>query len=293
MSIICRRLPEEPAYIDVLACQFSSWYPTFSNVMTTSSEQYSDSAETHKWNDSRKSVTIKSVIIKEISPDFISYMLSDGVQLPVGASKVSSFLPQDSDENDTWSSDSDQEDYQGPSDDQSDSIENNFELSELTDQIIEGISSLGGSAFPKLNWSAPRDSAWINNGSLQCKTPGDVYLLIKSSDFCLHDILFGSDALDVPSDKSNNAIAHELILRRWCNLWPSMEFRCFVANYNISTFQISLRPYISNVFFQSNSFASTSCHVSEKSSSVLRTFGEGSIKNTVNDSRFFRRCCKK
>lgn len=231
------RLPDKPAYADVIACQFSSWYPTFSGSKET--DDSSDSIRGHKWKDNRKSVTIKSVIIKNLSQDFISYMLSDGITLPPGATKVSSFIPEDSEDHDTWSSDSDQDKGQGHDDDDEtdDSDSHIFELSDLTEQINHGIKTLGGSVIPKLNWSAPRDASWINNGSLRCETAGDVYLLVKSSDFCLNDILYGSDSLDAPTP-GHNGLIHELVLRKWCNLWPSMEFRCFVANHNISTFQI-------------------------------------------------------
>ena len=46
----------------------------------------------------------------------------------------------------------------------------------------------GGGCFPKLNWSAPRDASWINCGTLRCRKAGDVYLLLKSSDFVTSDL---------------------------------------------------------------------------------------------------------
>lgn len=48
--------------------------------------------------------------------------------------------------------------------------------------------------FPKLNWSAPRDATWINAGeNLKCMSPGEVIMLIKSSDFAIHDLCHAFD----------------------------------------------------------------------------------------------------
>ena len=43
---------------------------------------------------------------------------------------------------------------------------------------------------PKLNWSAPKDATWISlkQNSMECNTPNDIYLLLKSSDFITHDL---------------------------------------------------------------------------------------------------------
>ncbi|KAF5928692.1 hypothetical protein HPG69_008480 [Diceros bicornis minor] len=95
------------------------------------------------------------------------------------------------------------------------------EFPEFTTKVQEAINSLGGSVFPKLNWSAPRlfsatekffsiekyvplsfvycacylyflfgsnDAYWIAmNSSLKCKTLSDIFLLFKSSDFITRD----------------------------------------------------------------------------------------------------------
>lgn len=55
--------------------------------------------------------------------------------------------------------------------------------------IVEAIDDLGGNIFPKLNWSSPRDAAWMGFGnSLKCSCPAQVWLLLKSSDFVAHDL---------------------------------------------------------------------------------------------------------
>ena len=96
-----------------------------------------------------------------------------------------------------------------------------------------------------LNWSSPKDASWVNCGSIKCKTPGDVYLLIKSSDFCLHDVLLQAlkDCKDYDNESNHNQDGEEeeqkqnpplqLALRKWCTLHPSMEFRCFVRRHEL------------------------------------------------------------
>jgi len=85
--------------------------------------------------------------------------------------------------------------------------------------------------MPKLNWSAPKDITWLNEGTTKCGTAGDVYLLLKSSDFC------GSDLKTVEGYKGGEGegkecggMEYELVLRKWSHLYDSMEFRCFVGD---------------------------------------------------------------
>jgi hypothetical protein len=47
-----------------------------------------------------------------------------------------------------------------------------FSFPSLTKEIQSAIDTLGGKGkkgcMPKLNWSSPKDAAWINGGSLKC-----------------------------------------------------------------------------------------------------------------------------
>jgi hypothetical protein len=255
-------IPEKPSLEEALACQFSSWYPKFSGSKTPS--------QASTWNDSRKCVTIKSHIIQNIPIDFISYLLSDGMTLPEGATNVSSFIPPDTEDDESWSSSSDTDKEDDPSKYDQDTV-TKYNLMDLTEQISQAISSLGGSVIPKLNWSAPRDASWINNGTLRCETPGDVYLLIKSSDFCMHDLMYTLDSTRIIGPVLN----HELILRKWCNFWPSMEFRCFVSEAKIGTFSFSVSCHYNTYGHSTNKFMVLyihSWHLPKKSYRVLRIF---------------------
>jgi hypothetical protein len=101
-------------------------------------------------------------------------------------------------------------------------------------------------------------------GSLACTNPGDVFLLLKSSDFVQHDL---EHAFDLCYDHTHNTTAElnnsttsrsdsesnsdsnsesnldtqyvsstspfSLVLRKWSNLHESLEFRCIVARSNL------------------------------------------------------------
>lgn len=71
----------------------------------------------------------------------------------------------------------------------------------------------------------------MNANSMECRTPNDVYLLLKSSDFVTHDLEHAFDDTADFSDSSLNqdSIPYYLALRKAVGQWnPSVEFRCFV-----------------------------------------------------------------
>ena len=192
----------QPSSKDILRCQLASWYETFRSLPSENFE--------------RTNVTIKSMIL-ELPDTFLSYLISDGVRLPKGAEKVSSCTP--SLDNVEWSSDEENIDEESGTPEV-------YSFPELNNEIQEAICELGGAVMPKLNWSSPKDATWVNLGTLKCMYPGDVYLLLKSSDFVMHDVLHAFDG--VADDDKPEKLTLKLSLRKWCNLHPSMEFRCFV-----------------------------------------------------------------
>uniref|UniRef100_A0A8C9L9Y2 Translation initiation factor eIF2 assembly protein n=1 Tax=Pavo cristatus TaxID=9049 RepID=A0A8C9L9Y2_PAVCR len=109
------------------------------------------------------------------------------------------------------------------------------EFPEFTAKVEEAISSLGGSVFPKLNWSAPRDAYWIAmNSSLKCKALSDIFLLFKSSDFITRDLT--QPFIHCTDDSPDPSLNYELVLRKWCELIPGAEFRCFVKENKLIDF---------------------------------------------------------
>lgn len=78
-----------------------------------------------------------------------------------------------------------------------------------------------------------KDAAWITaTQSLKCSNPFDIYLLLKSSDFINHDLSHAYDEC-IDGQHYEPDQSYELVLRKWYDLHPSMEFRCFVRNREI------------------------------------------------------------
>ncbi|XP_042242060.1 cell division cycle protein 123 homolog isoform X2 [Homarus americanus] len=161
-------------------------------------------------------------ILLPLTPEVLAYMQDNGtLVLPEGSQPEPTYKRNTQEEEDT-------EDWdlcetsgcvvQGP------------KLEEYSTKIRDAIKKLGGSAFPKLNWSSPKDATWIAlNSSLRCYTPGDVYLLLKSSNFVTHDLTTPfKDCDDV--DVADPSVDYCLVLRRWMEINPAYEFRCFVRN---------------------------------------------------------------
>ncbi|KAJ1817621.1 hypothetical protein GGH91_000653 [Coemansia sp. RSA 2671] len=180
---------------EVHNCVFSSWYPNF------------------------RRQTIKSEIIKPLAPEFIDYLLADGIMLPDQDDVPEySCKIEDPDSSDgEWSADeNDQHDASAFTD-----------IASTSADIRRRIEILGGKVMPRMCWSAPKDASWMAMGnSLECRNPSDIYVLLKSSDKISGDLINGRY---LPKEQLGD-IEHELVLRQWSNLVPSMEFRCFVKN---------------------------------------------------------------
>lgn len=129
------------------------------------------------------------------------------------------------------------------------------ELAEVYARVKDAIDDLGGCVIPKLQWSCPKDASWMMpNNTIQCSTADDVFLLLKSSDRIAHDVEVlqqichqSSPRSPLVSSTTHNhghdddeqddeeivkipERAHVLALRRWYDLKPGREFRCFVKN---------------------------------------------------------------
>ena len=186
-----------PAEADRLATQFTSWYPLLEDV------------------------TMKSRTVP-LSDAFLEYLKEDGIVLPKSSEGVFGL--------DQLSDDSGDEEVvevkeEGAGGGEEAAAVRDFP--ELDAQITAAMSELGGSVFPKLNWSCPLDAAWINAGSLKCQRLADVYMLLKASDRVLFDV---ECMLQGTGRDKNRPECVTLVLRKWANLSPSMEFRAFVRD---------------------------------------------------------------
>lgn len=189
------RLPFPPVtYSHILNCSYHSWYPKY------------------------RTLAPKSRILPAPTP-FITYLRGDSIVLPPEDKP-----PVDEDDEDDTFSDDETEEAPDPS----------TEWKDLHTQVKNTIAEFGGNVTPKLNWSAPKDATWIAaTNDLQCRSANDVYLLLKSSDFVTHDLEHPFDDC-VPDTDTGPAtepeIPYHLVLRKYANFNPSLEFRCFVRN---------------------------------------------------------------
>uniref|UniRef100_A0A0C9QQW9 TSA: Wollemia nobilis Ref_Wollemi_Transcript_13542_1689 transcribed RNA sequence n=1 Tax=Wollemia nobilis TaxID=56998 RepID=A0A0C9QQW9_9CONI len=187
---------------EILACQIQEWYPSFN------------------------SVSLKTIVIPLPEP-FIEYLLDDG----------GLFLPKTASDEDalpsrvkvTWP-DLQAEDYhrwKEEDDEEEETAQNVAAFPNLEEAVRAAIQKLGGSAFPKMNWSAPKDAVWIStNGSLKCCLFGEIVLLLRASDSIVHDLCHAFESCE---DKSSDRPSQfYLALRKWYDLRPEMEFRGFV-----------------------------------------------------------------
>ncbi|KAF1867147.1 hypothetical protein Lal_00049576 [Lupinus albus] len=185
---------------EVNRCQIQEWYPKF------------------------KPVSIKT-LIHQLPESFVEYLLDDSgpFLLPLSVSNEDALpnrIHNPYEEEDLQVSEGSGDEAEEPS------LPPIFPELEL--QVKESIESLGGAVFPKMNWSAPKDSAWISTtGTLKCTTFSEIALLFKASDSLVHDLLHAYDSCN---DKSLSRPKNFfLALRKWYpSLRPEMEFRCFV-----------------------------------------------------------------
>ncbi|CAI9303169.1 unnamed protein product [Lactuca saligna] len=160
-------------------------------------EEEVNRCQIQEWYPKFKYTTIKT-IIHELPESFIQYLLDDSEQ---------------------------------ESDDESEQLPLPPLFPELESQINESIKTLGCAIFPKLNWTSPKDSAWINStGTLKCTSFIKISILLKSSDSLLHDLCHVHDLCnDCNAPRPDHFF---LALQKWYpSLHPEMEFRCFVRNH--------------------------------------------------------------
>ncbi|CAM6129597.1 unnamed protein product [Calypogeia fissa] len=181
---------------DVTKCQIQEWYPRF------------------------RRVTFRT-LIHVLPKEFVDYLLEDGVFL----SRSSEAMPTrtvvtcpelQSEGYEHWEEEDDEgTEPEVPS------------FPELEGDVKASIEKLGGSVFPKLNWSAPKDTSWISTtGNLKCKNFGEVLLLLKASDSVVHDLCHAFDGCEDKAREQPEEIV--LALRKWYDLRPEREFRAFV-----------------------------------------------------------------
>lgn len=183
----------------ILNCSFHSWYPKYRTY-------------------------VPKCRLIPLSSAFVDYLQADGIVLPREEyDGQSNKLNEDSV-------------FNSNDDDYSDEEESDPSIlwPDIHKQVASSINELSGAVAPKLNWSAPKDATWISaTNNMQCNSPNEIYLLLKSSNFITHDLEHAFDGCDNdPASGSNRLtikdIPYHLVLRKWIPINPSVEFRCFV-----------------------------------------------------------------
>lgn len=190
------------------------------------------------WYKHFRPITFETVFL-QLTPDFLSYLLSDGVILP--PSLIPNHHNRQLQVSDS-ESEEDEEDWEEPPQ------ATQPDFPDLEVKIRAAIEHLGGEVFVKLNWSAPRDCSWlIQDNSLCARTPLDVILLLKGSEFIQHDLTQAFvESVDGKGEVPSGGFI--LTLRRFANITPAGEFRCFVrGNKLLAVSQRHHRQFLPSV----------------------------------------------
>lgn len=200
----------------IINCSYDSWFPKY------------------------RTSCIKSRIIP-LSPEFVDYIREDGIVL----ADDDGAEPEDDEWESTPStfrSPVEEVDSDSDSDEEEEAprLPPNQRFPELHQTIKDKIAELGGEVAPKLNWTAPKDAAWISphQNTIKCTSPNDIYLLLKSSNFITHDLEHAFDNCTPIRNTSTSASTTPpfkpvLVLRSYFNPHTAMEFRCFVKHRNL------------------------------------------------------------
>lgn len=233
---------------EVLDCSYSNWYKLL------------------------KQFTGDSIIIPLLET-FIDYLQNDSIRLP---EKVDALQGNSDNEYSDWEEEEEKEE------EEKEVYFDTDEFRDLKKEIDDAIACFGAVA-PKLNWSAPVDAAWVNPGNtIKCTTVNDILLLLKSSSHISSDLeepfvevssdISPANAGDIAGDVSNSsalasaitedrvgnhgiagagassgasAVQYELVLRKWIDINPALEFRVFVHDHKIiGVSQRDLNQYV-------------------------------------------------
>ncbi|KAG0635507.1 putative cell cycle control protein Cdc123 [Tuber brumale] len=193
------------------------------------------------WHTRYKSVTPKARTIP-LTPEFLAYLREDGIILPddedvppPAATTTTAGLGDEEMSAPSNFPPGEAEDGEEDEDEGEDRARNPTQrFPQLHSQIKQTIAALGGAVTPKLNWSSPKDALFMSaTRTLECRTPGDIYLLLKSSDFVTHDLEHPFDDTDPSDPTPASSIRYHLVLRKYFNMNPALEFRAFVAGRRV------------------------------------------------------------
>jgi hypothetical protein len=184
--------------------------------MIAATEEEIDACQFWKWYPILQKNSIRSVIL-DLDEEFIAYLKEDGVVLPESVDTCFNV--------DHLSDDEEQVEIK----EDEESIRRRRGFPIIEQQLKHALAQFDNEVFVKLNWSAPKDAVWVNNGSLKCMNLHDIFVLLKSSDRVTYDLEKTYESC--PSSLKTSPTEVKLIVRKWANLIPSMEFRGFIRNH--------------------------------------------------------------
>ncbi|XP_053673526.1 cell division cycle protein 123 homolog [Anopheles nili] len=176
------------------------------------------------WYELFRKNSIKSLVIP-VPDDVLAYLRRDMLILPKECTNFT----------DVGTGEGFQTTHYNTFDDQFNDSDTDVEDTEESDEqpafpafsqaLTEGIQALGGNAFLKSDWHCPKDAQWITLGQSLCvRDITDIYQLLKASSFCKEDF----------SERSSvNDSGFHVVLKKWRDIHPGSEFRCFVRNRSL------------------------------------------------------------
>eukprot|EP00238_Polyblepharides_amylifera_P013953 CAMPEP_0196575358 /NCGR_PEP_ID=MMETSP1081-20130531/4853_1 /TAXON_ID=36882 /ORGANISM="Pyramimonas amylifera, Strain CCMP720" /LENGTH=400 /DNA_ID=CAMNT_0041893635 /DNA_START=33 /DNA_END=1236 /DNA_ORIENTATION=+ len=151
-----------------------------------------------KWGPFMRPHTIKAKVVP-LTPEFVEYLQEDGLFLPKNNKALPTRRELDLDET-PWSDEEAEETARVP------------DFAPLRAEIQAEIDALGGTVAPKLNWTAPKDAIWMSlYGNIMCSNADEAGQL-----------------LDYETTEGASLPPPVLVLKKWYDMQPSTEFRCFV-----------------------------------------------------------------
>uniref|UniRef100_A0A1B0D129 Uncharacterized protein n=1 Tax=Phlebotomus papatasi TaxID=29031 RepID=A0A1B0D129_PHLPP len=152
-----------------------------------------------------------------------------------------------------------------PTEDDDDASEEEIRVSfpEFSTQIRKLLrDKLPNGAFLKTNWHCARDAHWIMPGqTLKVRDVSEVYQLLKASNFSKMDLS--------PERGFASGFNFCIVLRKWQEINPASEFRCFVRGHTL----IAISPRAWPEYYE---------HIYQQKSDIIRdicTLFKEHIKN--------------
>ena len=92
--------------------------------------------------------------------------------------------------------------------------------------------------LPKLNWSSPRDAAWMGFArTLKCTTLTDIFTLLKSSEFVCHDLSMPYQHCVDEGSRQGRKVLYVLVLRYLqclCSPVRHLAMTCLICSLTCS-----------------------------------------------------------